>query len=1427
MAFVLQDVINEIEETRSLESLKKFKKENLVKVAVHYGITPAVGATKSHILNLIKDHCVENDIIDEVEEKPIAETAEIVRLKLDFEREERRLAREAEKALQDAQFAEAQRAREAAREAAEAEAQRARDLRLAELKEARELRELELKAEQEKALLEAEKEAAAREHELKMASLGKQSPSDKASAFDPARNIRLVPPFQEKEVDKYFAHFEKVADSLNWPKESWVLLLQSVLVGKAQEIYGSLSVEQSSNYEHVKEAILKAYELVPEAYRQKFRNYLKYDSKTHVEFAREKENLFNRWCHSKEIGQDFKKLKQMVLLEEFKDKVRPDIRSHLDEQKVEELEKAAIMADDYALTHKMSSKSGNPQQKRYHGSGNRENISRNMDDRKRQGKSTENVGLVSKVEPLKPISCGHCGKPGHIITNCWKLGGKTPCEHCGRFNHKSEDCRIAKNKLQKEVKPTGLTSLKGLKVSPFNESENSKGVKVKPLIDRNNIVEKNKGIKVNPLHNVKSCIEDEISPNTESDYMENYKPFISEGVVSLVGDENSSQKVKILRDTGATQSLMLDSVLPLTENSFTGANVLISGVEMGVLEVPLHEVNIKSSLINGKIVIGMRPCLPVEGISLILGNDLAGERVMVDPRVVEKPRVNEKTERLAEKFPGIFPASVVTRSMKAKKEAIKEQGKEEIGLSGTFLENIDVKFEEKNKEKADKALMRNESRNVKENIPEKQESESKSVISRQNLIVEQSKDKELLDLFKIALTPVEAEKVSVGYLIKDNILMRKWSSHCVTIGPLLLLKEKWLDEDPEKISVLKYVATFKDRLFRAGQMAKRNLQESQSKMKVWYDRKAKSRCFEPGDRVLVLFPVVGNPLQAKYSGPYKVVKKISDTNYLVKTPGRRKETQVCHINMLKAYHEKPKPELVTLNNRLGLESPTHSKDCVGQVAEKEEDTESEVRLENDQQPIKLQNSQILNDLGTKLSHLPLVQRKELAEVITQYREVFPDVPSKTNLIEHDVDVGDSAPIKQHPYRVSPMKKELLDKEVQYMLENDIIEESQSNRSSPCILVLKHDGGFRFCTDFRKVNDKTKSDSFPIPRIADCIDQIGNAKFVSTFDMLKGYWQVPLTQRAREISAFVTPSGLYQYKVMPFGMKNAPATFQRMVNKLVRDIDGCEGYIDDVVIFSDNWSDHIRQIKRFFQIMREAKLTINLMKSEFGKATVKYLGHIVGQGQVRPLDAKIQTIVIYPIPTSRKELARFLGMAGYYRNFCLNFSDIAAPLTNLLSKKVKFVWTDDCQMAFDKVKLLLQKSPVLKSPDYEKPFKLIIDSSDVGTGSVLVQEASDGLDHPVRYFSKKFLKYQKNYSVVEKETLGLVLALEHFDVYLGSTPFKIKVYTDHNPLTFLKTMKNKNQRLVRWSLALQEYNLEIQHIPGSENVVADALSRCIG
>ena len=393
-----------------------------------------------------------------------------------------------------------------------------------------------------------------------------------------------------------------------------------------------------------------------------------------------------------------------------------------------------------------------------------------------------------------------------------------------------------------------------------------------------------------------------------------------------------------------------------------------------------------------------------------------------------------------------------------------------------------------------------------------------------------------------------------------------------------------------------------------------------------------------------------------------------------------------------------------------------------------------------------------------------------------------------------------------------------------MLEYGIIEPSQSNWSSPCILVPKSDGSYRFCTDYRKVNSVTKSDSYPIPRVEDCIDRIGCAKYVTKLDLLKGYWQVPMTTAAKEISAFVTPEGFYQYKVMPFGMKNAPATFQRMINEIIRDLDGCEAYIDDVVIFGSTWEEHLSRVEELFRRLRSANLTVNLVKSEFGHAYVTYLGHVVGQGQVRPVTAKVDAIINYPIPTTRRQMMRFLGMTGYYRKFCRDFATLCEPLTNLLRKNVSFIWSDECQRAFDRVKMLLMSAPVLVMPDFMKPFILTIDASDVGVGAVLLQEDTKGIEHPIGYFSHKLNASQKNYSTSEKETLALVTALQHFDFYLTPTQFPVQVYTDHNPLVFLNKMKNKNQRLLRWSLALQSYDLCIKHLPGKQNMLADALSR---
>ena len=475
--------------------------------------------------------------------------------------------------------------------------------------------------------------------------------------------------------------------------------------------------------------------------------------------------------------------------------------------------------------------------------------------------------------------------------------------------------------------------------------------------------------------------------------------------------------------------------------------------------------------------------------------------------------------------------------------------------------------------------------------------------------------------------------------------------------------------------------------------------------------------------------------------------------------------------------------------------------------------------------IKLSNSQILANLDEKLQHLTTAQKSEVSDLLVRNKQLFSDVPTKTNVTLHDVDVGSASPIKQHPYRCGPIKQSLMEKEIQYMKENNIIEESNSSWSSPCILVPKPDGSVRFCTDFRKVNSVTKPDTYPLPRIDDYIDKIGSAKLVSTYDLLKGYWQVPLTTRAKEISAFVTPHGLYQYKVLPFGMMNAPATFQRLMNQVIAGLENTEVYIDDIVIYSDTWKQHMEHTKALFDRLSQAKLTVNLSKSQIGKAKITFLGHEIGQGEVKPVNAKVEAIAHFPQPQTKKELMRFLGMAGYYRKFCRNFSDVVSPLTNLLAKNTKFVWNEECRLAFEKIQNMLMSAPVLAAPDFDKPFALATDASDVGVGSVLMQEDDCGIMHPVCYFSKKLNHHQMKYSTVEKETLALILSLEHFAVYLESPSKPVVVFTDHNPLTFLSRMKNKNQRLLRWSLALQEFPLEIRHIKGKDNVIADALSRC--
>ena len=621
-------------------------------------------------------------------------------------------------------------------------------------------------------------------------------------------------------------------------------------------------------------------------------------------------------------------------------------------------------------------------------------------------------------------------------------------------------------------------------------------------------------------------------------------------------------------------------------------------------------------------------------------------------------------------------------------------------------------------------------------------------------------------------------------------------------GPLKVLRDSWL-EDTEQVPLCKYVEKFNNKLKRIGHFARENLKEAQSVMKSNFDRKSEDRKFEVGDNVLLLLPTYKTPLQAKYEGPYEVLSKSGNDRYIIKTPGRRKTERQVHANNLKLFQRRP--VVMAANVKLEEEEDSYNPIVAG-----------------------MNNSNILANPKSLLQHLDPEKAEGVRCLLETFQSVFQDVPQRCTAASHDVVlVEDCKPIKQAPYRVSPIKRDIIRQEVKFLVDNGLAEPSSSEWASPCLLVPKSDGTYRMCTDYRRVNQVSRSDSYPLPTIQEILDDLGAATFLSKVDLLRGYYQVGLTHEARSISAFVTPDGLYQYTVMPFGLKGAPATFQRMINSVIRGLTNVRAYLDDLVIYDVNWTDHMLHLKELFIRLSDARLTVNLSKSSFGHATIDYLGHQVGQGKMAPLTAKVDAIINIPPPKNRRELRRYLGMVGWYRRFCPNFAKVSAPLTNLISPKVNFAWSPQCQESFLQLKNLLINKPVLKCPDFNRSFQVQVDASDAGAGAVLLQEAegADKILHPVCYMSHKFKPHQRSYSTVEKELLALILALEKWDIYLGQGK-PILVFSDHSPLQFLTRMKNKNQRLTRWALFLQKYDITVKHIKGKENVIADMLSRVI-
>lgn len=424
-------------------------------------------------------------------------------------------------------------------------------------------------------------------------------------------------------------------------------------------------------------------------------------------------------------------------------------------------------------------------------------------------------------------------------------------------------------------------------------------------------------------------------------------------------------------------------------------------------------------------------------------------------------------------------------------------------------------------------------------------------------------------------------------------------------------------------------------------------------------------------------------------------------------------------------------------------------------------------------------------------------------------------------VDHTIRNPGAMPTYRKAYRMTPLELKECQSQITDLLAKGFIEPSTSPYGAPVLFVQKKDGTLRMCVDYRQLNKQTIKDRYPLPRIDDLLDQLGKCTVFSSLDLQSGYHQIKITEEDVPKTAFTTPFGHYQYKVLCFGLTNAPATFQRVMNRIFAPYLGkfVLVYLDDILVMSRTPEEHVEHLRVVLETLRKHKLYAKLSKCEFGKSELKFLGHVVGHGCVKVDPDKIKVLAEWPLPRSRKQLRGFLGLANYFRKFVRHFSTIAAPLTALTSENVQYTWhnwrTHELE-AFNKLKQVLTNPPVLALPDMDKPFTIISDASDYGCGAVLLQD-----DKAVAFSSKKFDAAEMNYSATDKELLGLIRALQEWRCYVEGSD--INLVTDHHPLTALKTQPSLSRRQARWVEFLERYNYNIIYTRGVDNI-ADPLSR---
>lgn len=447
--------------------------------------------------------------------------------------------------------------------------------------------------------------------------------------------------------------------------------------------------------------------------------------------------------------------------------------------------------------------------------------------------------------------------------------------------------------------------------------------------------------------------------------------------------------------------------------------------------------------------------------------------------------------------------------------------------------------------------------------------------------------------------------------------------------------------------------------------------------------------------------------------------------------------------------------------------------------------------------------------------------------LDKWKADFISSPGRTSKMTHTIYLEPgTVPVRQRSYPCSPYVAEVINAEIDSLLDKGLIEPSISPWCSPLIVVPKKNGEKRVCVDFRVLNARTLKNSYPLPFLQEVLDSLKDSNIVSTIDLKSGFHQIPLSLESKAMTAFSAPGGkgFFQFTVMPFGLTNAPATFQNLMNVVLQPVmkkGNVRVYMDDLVVSSNTFEQHLEILNEVFSLLLEAGLTINWKKSHFLQAEIEYLGHIVGQGQLKASPGKISAVVDMPPPSNQKQVKSFIGACAWFKRFIPSFSTVCEPLTRLLKKNQPWNWGDEQKAAFQDLKQCLTTSPILRCPDFSLPFTIETDASNVGLGAVLKQVAGSET-YVVAYASRTLNSAERDLATTHKELLGVLFGVEKFRPYVEGCKFLL--ITDHSALTWLLSLKNPMGKFARWILRLSQFDFDVQHREGRSLAVSDCLSR---